>query len=700
MKYYIPTTNLNIDNLLSTESISPYVKYMERKFKPNYFERILPSTYNSVILLFSRIPSFNLNDKEIEQYPIVLEIEDEQQLNDCVIVASCEDFTVYSCNHTIYLTPWNTHILTFSNRGYERSKIIIESSRNCKIGNKFIWKAVDSGFPLDIMLSKINIETNVARISNDMQINVAKGALWGYIIGLSKSLTPDAAKLMRIANNMRNIVSNAISNSGVCKPNFYERLITLNKEYSKIADRKANEHWTKECSSEESSILNKFHVLKDAIIIFFKANNYSITPELPTANCDKREWISYREHLSSYTQSYIRKASLFNLDAINLDLLGFDGNDIKIKGLNLVNVVLKLICSGEIDKEKLRVNRVETMKMILSSVSTILIEQCGKDKWATIPDERKYINSLAKNVTDFQPFDINSINNDELMAIAAFILKGEDYDSLIRYLEDSGISDYSIILALWGALEGYSSIHKGLVSQFVTPQTFNLINSFVGIKSCDQFFPQQKALLFDTCISKGKGISDNIEKKDTDFKKVEEFSLFFNKICKACKSASKDEQIYKNYYIQYGLSPDLLTALNADSSLQKGKGAPKSVIKSVEKMLSVSMATNKTKKSQSVSLSLFDTSKGTAPLHIKNYEKAVSFVKATAPKELYKKLIGNLEYIDKEYTGNGQYANTDADPVIHFFRLCFSQSNIWNRIDETSKNREYVEHICKILNGN
>lgn len=496
MKYYIPTTNLNIDNLLSTESISPYAYYAERKFKPNYFEKILPSLCDSVLLLFSKIPSFELDDKEVEQYPIVLEIEDEQQLNDTNIVASCDEFTIYSCNHTIYLTPWNTHFLTFSIRGYEHSKIIIESSRNCKIGSKYIWKNVDNSFPLEIMLSKINIVTNVARISNDMQINVAKGALWGYIIGLSKSITPDAANLVKIANNMRNIVSSAISNSGICKPNFYERLLTLNEDYSKIADHKANEHWTKECSSKEISILEKFHVLKEAIIKFFRANNYSITPELPPAHCDKSEWMSYREHLSLYTQSYMRKASLFNLDTIDLDLLVFDGNDIKIKELDLINDVLRLICSGYIDKEMLRVNRIETMKIILSSVSTILSERYGKEKWAAIPDERRYINSLGKNIIDFQPFDINSINNDELIAIAAFILKGEDYDSLIRYLEDNGISNYRLVLTLWGALEGYASIHKNLVFQFVTPRTLNLINAFVGIKSSGELFPLQKQLSY------------------------------------------------------------------------------------------------------------------------------------------------------------------------------------------------------------
>ena len=53
-----------------------------------------------------------------------------------------------------------------------------------------------------------------------------------------------------------------------------------------------------------------------------------------------------------------------------------------------------------------------------------------------------------------------------------------------------------------------------------------------------------------------------------------------------------------------------------------------------------------------------------------------------------------------EETGYGKYVNTGDDPVKHFLRLCFSMSNKWNRIEETSENRKHVEQICAILSGN
>lgn len=681
MKYYIPTTTLNIDNLLSTESILPPASYAKRMFKPNCFESVPHMVNNNVIILFSTAPSFTLVESEIEQYPIVLEIEDEQQLRDCINIYSGDDFSVYSCNHVIYLTPWNTHILVYDNKAYEHSKIIIESSRNCKIGSKFIWKYAENSLPLKTMLSKIVNVSSSSSGCDDMLINIAKGALWGHVIGLSRSKTSDAAKLLKLSNEMRNIVSSAISNGGVCKPIFYERLTNLNEDYIKIADRNAYEHWNKECDPEESSILKKFNVFKEAIFKFFRLNNYSVSPDLPAAQSDKNRWIYYREELSSHTIAYSQNTTTFNLDTIDFDLFEYTNGIITIKGYDLANEVLRLILSGKISKELLRVDKMSAMKTILSSISLILKKNHGEDEWNLIPEERKYINAIGKNIIDFEPFDVNSINSNELKSIAAYILKGEDFDSLIRYLEDNGIHDYDIILTLWGATEGYASIHKNLVAQFISPKILNKINGFLGINSCGDDFPSQKSLI--------SSITDNTS-KDYD----EEFNSFMDIISKKCKSAKKDETIYKKYYSHYGLSKGLMDAIKEDTSLQNGKGAQKSVIKSIEKLIN---RPARKKKNIITSPSLFQE-ENRPSMHILGFDEAISFIQIHTPELIRMDLIENLKYIDKEYTGYGKYANTGDDPVKHFLRLCFSMSNKWNRIEETSDNRKYVEQICAILN--
>lgn len=718
MKYYIPTTSLNIDTILSTESISPQVFYAKRKFKPNLFERLFSNEYDNVILLFSRIPSFELNGIETEQYPIVLEIEDNQQLQDSQKVVSCDDFSIFSCNHTIYLTPWNTHIIVFDKRAYKHSQIVIESSRNCKIGSKFIWKLAEDSLPLDKMFNKIDILFGLAEKNDEMPINIVKGALWGHIIGLSRYKTPNAAKLLKLANEMRNITSNAISNNGVCKPIFYERLSILNEEYSRIADNKAYEHWSKECSSEEISILKKFHVIKEALLKFFKFHNYSISPNLPIAQSGRSEWIAYREKLSSYTQSFIQKESNFNLESINFDSFEFNNTIFSIKGYDLANEVLKKIHSGDITKELLRVNKPAAMKIILSAISSILRNGFGDEEWAKVPKERKYINALGKNIIDLEPFDINSINNYELISIAAYILKGEDYDALIRYLEDNGIGNYDIVFTLWGATEGYASIHKVLVSQYITPNILNMINAFVGIDSNGEFFPLQKPLdsgisikqrdntfIINSCE---KEVNNSIQSDDktqivTPFIPSKgtansEFDVFMGNLCTECKSASKDESIYKEHFYRYGLSTHMLEAIKNDKRLQKGKGAPKGVIKCIDKMLKTQKQ-KKSKERTNENPSLFNELREMRFQDVACFDDAKSYINEAIPMTIRYNLLENLKYIIKEYTGNGKYANTGEDPVKHYSHLCFSPSNRWNRIEDNSENRKYVEQICEILSG-
>ena len=589
MKFYIPTTTLNIDNILSTESISPIAFYAKRKFKPNYFERISYIVNDDILLLFSKVPSFSLKGDEIEQYPIVLEFEDDQQIKDCVKVSSSENFSIYSCNHTIYLTPWNTHILVFDNKAYEHSKIIIESSRNCKIGSKFIWKNIEDSLPLEEMLSQIENVSGSPRDCDDMFVNIAKGALWGHILGLSHSKTPDAAKLLRIANEMRNIVSSSISNGGVCKPIFYERLTNLNEAYIKIADNKAYKHWATICSPDESSILKKFDVFKEAILKFFRLNNYSISPDLPTAQSDKNRWIYYREELSSHTTAYVKKSSKFNSESIDFNMFECDNKKIIIKGHDLSNEVLKLIFSGIINKELLRIDKVSAMKKILTEISLVLKEKYGEKEWNLIPEERKYINALGKNIIDFEPFDINSTNNDDLKSIAAYILKGEDFDSLIRYLEDNGIYDYDTILTLWGASEGYASIHKGLVTQFITPNLLNKINHYVGINIGGDFFPLQKSILSSSTKQSAKDCG-------------EDFNIFMETISKNCKGAQKDILIYQDLFNKYGISQLLLDVVKEDKRLNKGK-VQSTVVKNIEKMLAPSSSTKKKKQKKIIETS-------------------------------------------------------------------------------------------------
>lgn len=86
-----------------------------------------------------------------------------------------------------------------------------------------------------------------------------------------------------------------------------------------------------------------------------------------------------------------------------------------------------------------------------------------KWQWQGSPAQQ-FMNDLRQNIKSFTPLDVKKQDNPILKALAAFILKGEDFDAIVQFCEDNSYSDYSYALALWGATIGYVKIPKPIVA--------------------------------------------------------------------------------------------------------------------------------------------------------------------------------------------------------------------------------------------
>lgn len=82
------------------------------------------------------------------------------------------------------------------------------------------------------------------------------------------------------------------------------------------------------------------------------------------------------------------------------------------------------------------------------------------------------MNDLRQNIKSFTPLDVTKQDNPILKALAAFILKGEDFDAIVQFCEDNSYSDYSYSLALWGATIGYVKIPKPIVASIANLPSF------------------------------------------------------------------------------------------------------------------------------------------------------------------------------------------------------------------------------------
>jgi hypothetical protein len=111
MKLYIPTCTLNLNNILSTESISPPIFYQQRKFGVKRFEKVKISDSEHSIVLYSSLPYYELKDNGLDNYPMIIELETDNITNHLVICEQIDGVDVYISCSTIYLNPASTFFL-------------------------------------------------------------------------------------------------------------------------------------------------------------------------------------------------------------------------------------------------------------------------------------------------------------------------------------------------------------------------------------------------------------------------------------------------------------------------------------------------------------------------------------------------------------------------------------------------------------
>ena len=74
MKYYIPTSSLNFNNILSTESISPKAMYKKRGYGYSRWFTVEENNIEHTTLLFDTLCVFDRPISDIEDHAMLIEI--------------------------------------------------------------------------------------------------------------------------------------------------------------------------------------------------------------------------------------------------------------------------------------------------------------------------------------------------------------------------------------------------------------------------------------------------------------------------------------------------------------------------------------------------------------------------------------------------------------------------------------------------
>lgn len=488
MNYYIATSSLNLENILSTESISPMHFYKTRSFGYQNFYQILQlKDFADRILLFSELPNFDIKDEQRENNPMVIQIDTDQQFVEAKSLDKSLECKIYYSFQTIHITPINTKFLFFTDKARVLAYQNCLDSKMCKLVDYFQMQIIQpSKYELYNLIRSIDTlqfqSTEI--ISNDNQYNKVKGFIYGYFIGATKSLSVNTAKMLAIQRRIYDILAAIRSNGGQSSAAFNNELSALDKEYMQLDPNVAlsRNSWTAFVNSHGISVerlnglLHELHKESELKRAFCQKEGIILRKTLPEYNLENIE--KYGTDISLYTKSLIakeREQNKENMDLcsqldINPDyslaMMVLDDADNSFYNKILSNIVWDNVI-GNLDD--LRINRFEIVTKI-TQIMRHIIEETGKEWQGSV--EQLYFHHLRQNVKEFTPFNIQEIDNIVLQSLAAFLLKGEDYDSLINYLESNSVSNYQYALSLWGATLGYVQIPRTIISSTMDRNTF------------------------------------------------------------------------------------------------------------------------------------------------------------------------------------------------------------------------------------
>ena len=504
MRLYIPTCTLNFNNILSSESISPLEFYARRGFGNKRFYPVCANDKERVILLYSKYPRFKVEENDLENYPMVIEIESEDYKEGFFEKAKEQDgVETYLCYHTINLNPFHCRI--YFNSYHERQGVLVKAEQSLE--NKF-YKLYDANinvkpeekktslgvandlftlsekddFLWNSSYANCKIKNESIDVGRDVLLDKIKGFIYCYLIGANSSVSNEVGRLKALSRKLRNTLS-AVVNSPDKRPTQVQDDAILNgiREFNEIySSIDEDTIWNKNLlesklsdnpqglSAKDAKILlqhwgvydtfcNKLHLRRvyDATDLW-SCLEYA-SPEAFTRVIDSmNRAVRKLEAKENAQREKYAIESLLNVDDdLSLHILDTSYHSSFYK---------ELICSQfKADyKSVMEKNDVEEPEAQAYNGGMILKTMLG-DKWNSHPASA-YVGTLLKHFQENSAFDLFAIDNDVLSSFAAFCQKGDNIDRLVEYLVQTGFCNYKLAYGIYGATRGFTSLPKTFTS--------------------------------------------------------------------------------------------------------------------------------------------------------------------------------------------------------------------------------------------
>lgn len=697
-KLYIPTSTLNFNNLMSSESISPASFYLRRGFGYKRFEKVDPNPLDNRIILYREYPVFEIHDNESENYPMVIEI-DSRDVNEDVIK---EINGIYFAEETIYFNPFTTKFIFRNNPeristiskaepSIETKMVPLYNKNNCFV----IYN--ESKFPKNFNWGKTELEDSKndisLHISKDRRTNKLKGLLYAYLIASNKSISPEIVALKKLAKTLKNALSAIITSpDGRATYSQEEQLRTL---YKSINERLENifilpilKEKSEKYQCDFRSILEQENLLE----YWLRQNNLSKFQIAPFYAPSKEKDVAFNNYIKNFENQLLEIEYNQKKQSVSANSLPVIENN-RISNIpDQKEFIIKLF--NEYLEEAYNSDEfIQSRYEFAKSGGKVFKDELGEE-WNGSPSQQ-YINGLLKNLNEYSAFDLKSINNPTLESFAAFCQKGEsDIDKLEDYLITNEIGDFRIAFSLWGIIFGFANMPKTLTNElFLKEEDINYITLIYK-----HIFKQLHGIELDGKFEKTEDREPPIETKPeipiNRTKKEEAKPTSINSDNQDIRERLKDcklkpEQldsiceVYKNNH--YLINEKFF------SDIGKIRGIGGKTIEKIKRALNYA-ETPTEKITKSESLSLFEDMKPELGKNFYSDSSVWYYIEPLVPEEWREKVKAEIDWIQKVHKENGYKKKGEWVNLTDH-----SNSSVIKHFENNSKNRIKSELLGKIV---
>lgn len=311
--------------------------------------------------------------------------------------------------------------------------------------------------------SAVPVDTNAV----DERLNRLKGMLYGYYLGAMLSTSKEEVEKLRILQEVQNEFSAIISSGAKYLSTEKEgRLRELSMRWEQLSPLYIELTREGYDVKKLNSILRKYGARLPINNLGLSHYTIYLTQQpVEGVKNPAMEWIE--GEIEKQSNSLLRYGKKINPEDGAIITNGVDVLNIQILDhVELVKHWLNTLLLDSKQTARDNYNQLDLATMITLSAKAYL-----GNNWDGCT-ERDFLNKLRKHIAG-EAFDVEW-DNGALCSMAAVVLRGDEWDTLLSFMQRKGMYDYRLAFALYGALTGYANMTRDFVDMLFEDKNYGL----------------------------------------------------------------------------------------------------------------------------------------------------------------------------------------------------------------------------------